>query len=151
MAERARSHADALLRKVEDPSSPLSEPGRKVLGYACELAKTRGIDRVALPRRTVMTQTGLGERSVRTALDHLDAAGLLTLVERGKPAPARPRPTCTAWLPIHYPMTGLWDPRVRSVGPVPSGLMGPPSPLCRVLWDRRTVRSPLPTIAVERP
>ncbi len=68
MAERARSHADALLRKVEDPSSPLSEPGRKVLGYACELAKTRGIDRVALPRRTVMTQTGLGERSVRGLL-----------------------------------------------------------------------------------
>lgn len=91
MAAHARKRAGLLMQLVADPDFTLTDPDRVVLAYACAQASERGMDRVALPRRTVARDTKLGERTVRNALLRLDDRGLLTLAEAGKPGTYKPR------------------------------------------------------------
>jgi len=63
----------------------LSVPQQAILLFATEVAERNGTTRPALPRREVMAATGLGERTVRTALRQLEQLGLLRLAVAGRP------------------------------------------------------------------
>lgn len=84
LAEQARVRATAVLAMCADPGADLTDAERAVLAYAATQARTRGWDRVQMARRNVEEATGVGERSVRTALRRLEDRGLLSLDVRGR-------------------------------------------------------------------
>ncbi len=96
----------------------LSDAKRAVLRCATDVAEARGTTRPALPRRSIVEATGLGERAVRTALAQLDRDGLLVLAVRGLPSgpsAVRRRASCYRLGPA--PGSHIPVPEVRSVGP----------------------------------
>ena len=125
MAQDARARADALLLVAQDPAWPLLAADRRVLAYACELAKTRGINRVALPWRGVVEGTGVGERSVKNALRRLVRLNLLWLEERGKPGTYRARAALYALLPV--PVNGSVGPPAQICGTSRQDALGTPT------------------------
>ncbi len=144
MRELAQNKATALLVLASDPAADLLDADRAVLAYAAQQATERGTDRVAMARRTVAEVTGLGERSVRNALDRLDRSGLLTLAEAGRPGgPSAKRARAHLYRPAEPrdAAASLYR-ETRSVGPLdqlcgtpadgtvgtPPSSVGPPSP-----------------------
>jgi hypothetical protein len=126
MAAQAQSKADALMRKAEDPGFSLLEQDRRVLAYACDQARSRGMDRVALPWRTVAKETGLGERSTKNALQRLHDKGLLTLVERGRPGTHQPKAALYALAPVPVPVNGSVGPAAQICGTSEDNASGTP-------------------------
>ena len=116
MAARAGCRADALLRLVEDPATDLLNADRRVLAYACEQARERGMDRVALPWRAVVETTGLGERSVKNSLKRLVAGSFLTLEDRGRPGTKKPRAALYRLAVEPLPVNGSVGPEALSCG-----------------------------------
>lgn len=75
----------ALVRDwTADGDSPLDDEERAVMAAACRVAERNGTTRPALPRRALVAETGLGERTVRTTLDRLHRRGLLVLEVAGR-------------------------------------------------------------------
>jgi hypothetical protein len=134
-APPALTHAD--IRTVIEKMRAIAEEldmltaDRAVLQFACDQADRYHTTRPALPRRAVMQETGLGERTVRNSLERLDRPrlGLLLLEIRGSPggpSTVNRRAHCYRLNPAgaHIPV-----PEDRSVGPpeVPSDRsVGPP-------------------------
>jgi hypothetical protein len=91
-APAAYTRDDALVRVAAvrdwaaDAGSPLDDNERAVMAAACRIAERIGTTRPALPRRTLVQETGLGERTVRTTLDRLGRRQLLVLEVPGKAA-----------------------------------------------------------------
>lgn len=80
----ALAHVALVRDWTADADSPLDDNERAVMAAACVIAERNGTTRPALPRRTVIEGTGLGERTVRTTLDRLHRRGLLVLEVRGR-------------------------------------------------------------------
>ena len=116
---QARQRARGLMLLVADPTVPLLDSDRAVLAYAAEHATARGLDRIALPRRGVVAATGLGERAVRSSLQRLDEAGLLTLADPGKPSGRSARRARAALYRVATPeaLASYLYRETRSVGP----------------------------------
>jgi hypothetical protein len=105
--------------RVEHPDADLTDVERRILIYACQIGAEKMTDRPALPRHAVVAATGLGERTVRNALERMSDAGLLRLEVRGLKDPARRR-------------AGLY--RLPGVDHIPipaSGSTGPPAQIYR--------------------
>ncbi|WP_409330386.1 hypothetical protein [Trujillonella humicola] len=81
----ALAHVAAVQEWVVDAASPLDSNERAVMAAACRIAERIGTTRPALPRRMLMEETRLGERTVRTTLDRLNQRQLLVLEVPGKP------------------------------------------------------------------
>lgn len=115
--------------RVEHPDAGLTDVERRILIYACQVAAEKMTDRPALPRHAVVAATGLGDRTVRNALERMSDSGLLRLEVRGRRDPARRR-------------AGLYRlPDVDHI-PVPaSGSTGPPAQIYRTPADD-LVRTP---------
>lgn len=80
----ALAHVAVVRDWVADADSPLDDDERAVMAAACVVAARNGTTRPALPRRALIQETGLGERTVRTVLDRLDARGVLRLEVPGR-------------------------------------------------------------------
>jgi hypothetical protein len=103
----------------------LTDTDRAVLTHALNEARRIGTDRPALPRRTIVQKTGLGERAVRNALERLVGLGWLTVEDRGASGSLRKRAALYKLNPP-VPGSGALIPRgARSEGP--SLLCGTPS------------------------
>lgn len=91
VAQVALERAKAVMDLVADPETDLTDSQRAILAYAAEETRKRGLLRVALPRRDLIAVTGLGLTALRTALRGLEAGGLLSLAEAGKPGGPKAR------------------------------------------------------------
>jgi hypothetical protein len=80
----AAERAAAALQVAADADLDLTGPEREVLAFAAREHDRRGYLQVALPRAAVVAETGLGERTVRTALAGLARRGLLTVAVPGR-------------------------------------------------------------------
>lgn len=82
--EQIGERANIVERFVADAETPLPDAHRAILAYAVEVARRNSTTRPALPRRELQQATGLGERTLRTALDALHQTGLLQLELPGR-------------------------------------------------------------------
>jgi hypothetical protein len=80
----ALAHVAVVRDWTADADSPLDDNERAVMAAACRIAERNGTTRPALPRRALVDETGLGERTVRTTLDRLHRRGLLVLEVPGR-------------------------------------------------------------------
>jgi hypothetical protein len=80
----ALAHVALVRDWTADVDSPLDDNERAVMAAACRVAERNGTTRPALPRRALVGETGIGERSVRTTLDRLHRRGLLVLEVAGR-------------------------------------------------------------------
>jgi hypothetical protein len=69
---------------TDDPDADLTGAERDVLRVVADMAITKGIERLALPRRVLQEHTGLGLTALRSTLKRLDQTGLLVLAEAGR-------------------------------------------------------------------
>lgn len=76
--------AQKLRDRIADPATPLNATDRAVLLDAIDQAVERQSVSPALPRHMIVKRTGLGDRTVRNALDRLTPAGLLPVVHAGR-------------------------------------------------------------------
>ena len=83
-AEQIRERANTVEAFIADAETPLPDSHRAILACAVEVARRNGTTRPALPRRELQKATGLGERTLRTALDALHQSGLLHLEVPGR-------------------------------------------------------------------
>jgi hypothetical protein len=137
-APAAYSRSDALAHVAvvrdwaADTSSPLDSNERAVMAAACRIAERIGTTRPALPRRTLVEETGLGERTVRTTLGRLDRRQLLVLEVPGKAAGETSRRRAGLYrLPDPATLeTAYLYRETRSVGPLAQvyGTSGDPTP-----------------------
>ncbi len=84
-AAEVERRVSSLTAVLEEPGCGLLDADRRVLAYACGRAVELGTTRVALPKLATAEAVGMGERSTKNSLDRLHKAGLLVLVERGRP------------------------------------------------------------------
>jgi hypothetical protein len=84
-AAEVERRISALTAVLEEPECGLLGPDRRILAYACERAAQLGTTRVALPKLATAAAAGLGEKSTKNSLNRLHQAGLLVLVEQGRP------------------------------------------------------------------
>lgn len=123
---QAVRRADLVAELAADPAADLDPAQRAVLAHAAGLARARGIDRVAMPRRDVLAATGLGLTALRTALARLDAQQLLVLAEQGKRSPSGGRANLYRLAREDHPALALYLYReTRSVVP-PAQVCGAP-------------------------
>lgn len=137
--DRRAAHVEGIAADNPD----LRDSDRAVLGLVVALARERSSTRVTLARRRIVEATGLGERTTRNAVQRLLDAGLLVLVEKGKPRGARatkparaaiyglPAPGVPKYLPgtpaSGTPSTSSGTPTVQAHG-TPSRSSGTPTP-----------------------
>jgi hypothetical protein len=91
MADEVERKAVLAELRLQDPDNGLLDADRRVLLYAVAEARQRGLDRLALPWRSIKDATGLGERTVKKSLRRLDAGGHLILEKPGRPGPSSRR------------------------------------------------------------
>ena len=82
LAAEVEARVVRAVRIAEDANSTLTVEERAVLACVAGEVRRRGWIRVPLPRRELSDALGLGDRTVRTALDRLLAARHLLLTER---------------------------------------------------------------------
>lgn len=135
-ADDAREHAQAILRAVEDADAQLTDGERAVLHQAAVIAIENGTTRPAMPRHRLVARTGLGERTVRTALRRLHDAGVLVCEDPGRsgdpravnPRTGRSRARAALYrLPLLDALNAYLYRGTRSVGP-PAQVYGTPAP-----------------------
>ncbi len=131
MAEEAEQRVRRVLLLVQDLDSDLTEAERAVLAYAANEALARGLTRVALPRRSIVSRTGLGERTIRTALERLERKRLLTLAVPGRPgATQQARRAALYLLPTEEALAQYLYRGTRSMGPPAQNYGTPVDPRC---------------------
>lgn len=89
--DEIEDRAAAIREATTDADAALTDSERVLLRYAADLAGQVGSLVVNLPRDHTAEQTGLGRRSVETALRRLAERGVLPLKERGRRGTHRPR------------------------------------------------------------
>ncbi|ABL80606.1 hypothetical protein Noca_1089 [Nocardioides sp. JS614] len=127
--ERAREVAQAARDRAADPDADLTDSERTLLAAVATIADDRGSDRLTLPRAALLEASGLGLTALRTALRHLDARGLLVLVEAGRPREkGRPRRSNVYRLNCRpNPESGVGVPPALSSGAPRPGADGAPA------------------------
>ncbi len=128
MAAEIELKTASLMGKAEDPGFPLADADRRVLAYACDQAKARGTDTVALPWRAVVEGTCLGERSAKNALQQLHDKGLLTRVEAGRSGTKNPRAALYRLAALPVPVNGSVGPVAQVCGTPEAATRGTPLP-----------------------
>ncbi len=93
-------------RCVNEPNSPIPDNPLLILAIACAEMRRRHLPQVTLARAFLVDESGLGARSVRTAVSKLEELGLLVLKRSGRQGAtnrraniytvARPRPALIA-------------------------------------------------------
>lgn len=82
--EDARQAAAEVEAFAANPDANLPDVWRAILAHAGTVAHTNSTIRPALPRHQIVAATGYGDRTIRTALAKMDAAGLLRVAVRGR-------------------------------------------------------------------
>lgn len=126
-AEQISERATIVETFIADVETPLADAQRAVLAYAVEVARRNRTTRPALPRRELQQATGLGERTLRTALDALHRNGLLHLELAGRSSadPGRRRANLYQ-LPTGEALDAYLYRGTRSMGP-PAQIYGTPT------------------------